>query len=466
MGFATFRTSMGILPKQGFQSRSPQWRHTLRSLSPDHSRTVSPRPATFSPFQRGRARCDMQARHARARPPADLKVFLRSRIRCVQLGVAAELQLDAPLGFVPEEVPDRRALRSEERRAWMRRGKVPSRACARGADSVGRLPWVLPCPSRCVGPSVAPHLDDRATLRCDIPRRVASRCSGRGRAEARPVTETVRLCHLDATGGGNAAGAVVPVDFDHLASAVGFSRQALGAEALRVRTFPWCEMLTDSALPWATPLRESSVLSGKPERARSSRCGPLPVPLRPPASLPSGRGRLRAMAPGFTRSLGHTRECDFGTALLRARHAHRFARGPLAKAFRPPPAGPPIPATPRRRGARICRLAVRARQVTRPGAEPRVERTRYARPSNPPSPRCRSVEERAFPGDKTAGPVASQRARFRRRRSASGVACAVRLGTRGSLLPKRRNASVRALPWHHDLGSSASGWDGPQRRGV
>jgi hypothetical protein len=34
-------------------------------------------------------------------PQADLKVLLRSRIRCMQLGVAAELQLDAPLGFVP-----------------------------------------------------------------------------------------------------------------------------------------------------------------------------------------------------------------------------------------------------------------------------------------------------------------------------------------------------------------------------
>jgi hypothetical protein len=34
-------------------------------------------------------------------PSADLEVFLRSRIRCMHLGVAAELQLDAPLGFIP-----------------------------------------------------------------------------------------------------------------------------------------------------------------------------------------------------------------------------------------------------------------------------------------------------------------------------------------------------------------------------
>jgi hypothetical protein len=54
MGFATFRASMSMLQKQHFEKRSPLWRHTLRSLSPDHSRTVSPRPTTFSPFQRAR----------------------------------------------------------------------------------------------------------------------------------------------------------------------------------------------------------------------------------------------------------------------------------------------------------------------------------------------------------------------------------------------------------------------------
>jgi hypothetical protein len=34
-------------------------------------------------------------------PPAGLKAFIHSRIRCMHLGVSAELQLDAPLGFVP-----------------------------------------------------------------------------------------------------------------------------------------------------------------------------------------------------------------------------------------------------------------------------------------------------------------------------------------------------------------------------
>jgi hypothetical protein len=60
---------------------------------------------------------------------------------------------------------------------WKRWGQVPSRAYTRGAGAVGRVPTVLPSPSRCVGLSLAPHLDDRATLRCDVPRRVASRAT-------------------------------------------------------------------------------------------------------------------------------------------------------------------------------------------------------------------------------------------------------------------------------------------------
>jgi hypothetical protein len=115
------------------------------------------------------------------------------------------------------------------------------------------------------------------------------------------VRHPVARSHLDARG------SAFLVDFDHLASATGFSRQALRAGALRVRTFPWGEKPTVSAFPAATPLQESRTLSGKPERTRSSRGGTLPVPFPPPASLPSGRGHLRAMAPEFTQSRGHTR---------------------------------------------------------------------------------------------------------------------------------------------------------------
>jgi hypothetical protein len=118
--------------------------------------------------------------------------------------------------------------------------------------------------------------------------------------------------------------------------------------------------------------------------------------------------------------------------------------------------GHPIPAAPKRRGSRIRGSAVRARQVTRPGAKPLVERTRvHARGSA--HPRCQSIENRASSGDKTARSAASQRSPLFPRRSASRAVGAVRLGTPGSLSPRRRNALVRAFPSHHDLGSSASG---------
>jgi hypothetical protein len=162
-----------------------------------------------------------------------------------------------------------------------------------------RRPVVLPRPSRCVGPSVAPCLDDRVTLRCDVPRRVASRCADRSRAETRPVSETAPLCLLDAPGAKNASGAAfpgtttirpcgrVPSLDPPRRSATGLghppgarsrgSRVAVGDTAPKIR-----------------------VLASKPAKARSSRCGTLLVPRSPTASLPSGRGRLRAVAPGFT----------------------------------------------------------------------------------------------------------------------------------------------------------------------
>lgn len=161
----------------------------------------------------------------------------------------------------------------------MLKGKVPSRACARGADSVGRSPfgasvsievcWSFCRPSSRRSCHIAvrhPVARSFAMLRS----RARRGATGHGDRSAVPSG-----CHR----GENATGAVVPVDFDHLANAAGFSRQAVGAEALPVRTFPLCEMPTDSAFPWAPPLRDSRVLSGKPERARSSRYGTLPVPL-------------------------------------------------------------------------------------------------------------------------------------------------------------------------------------------
>jgi hypothetical protein len=83
---------------------------TLSSVAP-HPSEPFPRPQPYRvttacfllavPTGLGN-RCDVQARHSRRwGPPADLKAFLRSRIRCMHLGVSAELQLDAPLGFVP-----------------------------------------------------------------------------------------------------------------------------------------------------------------------------------------------------------------------------------------------------------------------------------------------------------------------------------------------------------------------------
>jgi hypothetical protein len=144
-------------------------------------------------------------------------------------------------------------------------------------------------PSRCVDPSVVPFLDDRATLRCDVPLRVALRCTVSRRAEAHPVTETVQQVPS-----GRLPGQIAPpvrLSFwtsTIWPSAAGFNRQFLSAGALWFRTSPQCEMPLDSAIPWATPRRESHILSGKPARARSSRYGTHPVPLSPPASLPSG----------------------------------------------------------------------------------------------------------------------------------------------------------------------------------
>jgi hypothetical protein len=191
MGSATFRASNSTLPKQGFERRSPQWRHTLRSLSPDCSRTVSPRPGTFSPFRRARA-TGATRKHATpaAGPISRPQGFSPQPNPLLHLGVSAELQLDAPLGFILQEVPDRRALHSEERRAEGsaedRCGHVPAHE-ARARSSIP--PVVPPNLSRCIGLSVAPYLDDRvphcgATSRCaslhdapfpDAPKRIQSR---------------------------------------------------------------------------------------------------------------------------------------------------------------------------------------------------------------------------------------------------------------------------------------------------
>lgn len=130
-------------------------------------------------------------------------------------------------------------------------------------------------------------------------------------------------------------------------------------------------MPPDSASPSATPRRESRDLSGKPARTRSTRNGTLRVPLSPPASLPSGsRCSPRERTWIHTGPAGTLKEHVFGTALLRARPRidWRGSFGQRPSGHRPPVH--PFPATPRRRGSRIPRLAVRALQVTRPGQKP------------------------------------------------------------------------------------------------
>jgi hypothetical protein len=82
--------------------RRPRWRHTLRSLSLDFSRATSPWPV---PSRRSAtiARLPVPCCHRIGHRPiaaADLRVLLRSRVRCTRPGVAAESWPDAPLGFV------------------------------------------------------------------------------------------------------------------------------------------------------------------------------------------------------------------------------------------------------------------------------------------------------------------------------------------------------------------------------
>jgi hypothetical protein len=101
MGFATFQASMSTLPKQSFKQRLPQWRHTLRSFSLDCSRTVSPRPL---PSRRSNRLVDQEARKRAALvvgPISRPQGFFPQPNPLLHLDVSAELQLDAPLGFVP-----------------------------------------------------------------------------------------------------------------------------------------------------------------------------------------------------------------------------------------------------------------------------------------------------------------------------------------------------------------------------
>jgi hypothetical protein len=150
--------------------------------------------------------------------------------------------------------------------------------------SGGRL-LVLPHLSRCVGPSVAPRLDDRAALRCDIPRRVGA------------------LWMFP--GADSATGSAYLLDFDHLAFGAGFCRRALCAGALRVdiallsRWIPHFRGRHRSENPASSRASPKEHVHRGAERFRSRFLHQRP--------LPSGRGHLWAMALGFTQPLGHTR---------------------------------------------------------------------------------------------------------------------------------------------------------------
>jgi hypothetical protein len=67
-----------------------------------------------------------------------------------------------------------------------------------------------------------PSFDDRAALRCDVPLRVASRCTVSRRAETHPVTETVQQVPSGCLPGADSAtGSAFLPDFDHLAKCGG-----------------------------------------------------------------------------------------------------------------------------------------------------------------------------------------------------------------------------------------------------
>jgi hypothetical protein len=347
-------------------------------------------------------RCDVCTSPRTLDPPADLKVFLRSRIRCMQLGVSAELQLDAPLGFVPKEVLDRGALRSKERCAWMLRGQVPSQACAQGADSVGRSPYGASVIHR--GVLVFGRPSSRRSCHIAVRHPAARSAVWMPPGQIAPP---VRLSWWTSTIWPLRQGSV---DRPSAPQRLG-SGHSPCARNRRIPRFRWRHRSENPASSRASPKKHGH---RDAERFRSRFLHQHPCRR---VVVVSARLHLGSHSPS-----GTLEECDFGTALLRARHAFRLARGPRAKAFWPPLAREPIPATPRRRGSRIAGWRYEPGRSPGPGQRP-WSSVPGARPSNLPSPRCQSVEKRASSGDKTTWPVASQRTLFRWRRSASGGVC-------------------------------------------
>jgi hypothetical protein len=221
-------------------------------------------------------------------------------------------------------------------------------------------PVVPPSPSRCVGSSVAPLLDDRATLRCDVPLRVASRCAISRRAEAHPVTETVQQAPSGyLPGADSASGSAFLLDFDHLAkcgrvqSTVPGRRSASGPDILLVRdAVGFRDSVGDTAPRIPRPL-------GQAREAAFNTYGTLLVPLSPPASLPSGFALLSARAHLDSHSPSGTLE----SASLEPRSSERDTRLDRRGTFRRRPSGHrrpvhPLLATPKRRGSQVPGLAV------------------------------------------------------------------------------------------------------------
>lgn len=170
------------------------------------------------------------------------------------------------------------------------------------------------------------------------------------------------------------------------------------------------------------------------------------------------RAALRASTPRFTRvPRAHSTSASLGP---RSSERDRASIGTRPLGRRPSGHRRPVrsfAATPKRRGSRVRRMAVRARQVTRPGAMPwsGVPGMHALRSRLFLCTEARRIER--FLGDKTAG----------RSRPGAGIsfhaeACRdprLPFGSapQGPLSPPRRDVLVRAFPLGHDRGPSASG---------
>jgi hypothetical protein len=101
-------------------------------------------------------------------------------------------------------------------------------------------------------------------------------------------------------------------------------------------------MPLDFAIPWAASHRKSRVLTGKARKSafitERNASGPALSTSTPAVKVVviSARAHLNSHNPS-----GTLKECVFGTALVWARHTHRFTRHRQAEAFWPlPPRSP------------------------------------------------------------------------------------------------------------------------------